>query len=364
MNPNKSNDSQIQCLLACDIYPKDNKESKNIGTQEWESIESIEYLSSTIEKLGYQSYIIDSPKNLIHRLNHINLNQRNKTIIWNLVEGYQSRNRESYIPSIAEYLGICHTGSDSYAQAICLDKSLTKQKAQAIGIPIAEELGILTLSSQGSEIDRIIESGKLWNGKGNDQNFKTWFAKPNGEGSGLGVGQESIIKQVSDLKFYIKKYSESFREILIEEYLEGNEYSVAMLETSFGKWEICSALIQYPDVVYGEEVKRKDCMPETFLLEFDKSKKKAIEQMSLEFVMAMGIEGYARLDFRDDHAGNVKFLEANITPGLSKFYSLLPKMFESSLLNYESIIQNIITTALENFSRKPRYNYGKHHHNN
>ena len=115
-------------ILLADIhdsFPNLNSEDK----QEWESKKSIYYLIETIFNLGYDVVLLEPKKGklaVLETLKSILENPNIDCILFNLIEGFRSRNREGYIPAIGEFLGIAYTGSDAYAQNISLDKHLTK----------------------------------------------------------------------------------------------------------------------------------------------------------------------------------------------------------------------------------------------
>jgi D-alanine-D-alanine ligase len=130
-------------ILIADIYPDNIKSSKHFY-QEWESRDSINYLANVISSFAYIPEIIEPIKNrdkLLSELFSIIKNrEESKTILWNLVEGFYSPNREAYIPSLAEFFGIPFVGSDASAQILSLNKKLTLDIAKSLGIPILSDL--------------------------------------------------------------------------------------------------------------------------------------------------------------------------------------------------------------------------------
>lgn len=331
--------------LVFDIYPNEGKLSKDWvdGMQEWESIDSIQKLKLTLTSIGYK---VEVYSNIEHFLIAA-LKDTDPFLVWNGIEGYSSRNRESYISSIAEALGYACTGSDSYSQITSLDKQLCKILARKSGIPIPKG-GILEL---GDEMANF-----------NELPFPI-FLKPRGEGSGIGVSQKSIVHTKEDLSGAVHDLQiakPSSRDWIWEEYLPGKEYSVSLLQTSPEEWVSVAARITYPDAVYGEEVKSKDAMPESFDLSIDPKKKEIMEEASIRLAIESSWEGYARVDWKEDIHSEPKFLEANLTPGMSYIYSLYPKiLMESKGWTYEELIYRIINISIQNYETKKRYNYGK-----
>ncbi|MCC5813500.1 MAG: hypothetical protein JJT78_01985, partial [Leptospira sp.] len=290
----------------------------------------------------------------LQNLNHLQESNFgiNSYLVWNLVEGYHSRNREGYIPAICEYWGIACTGSDSYAQNISLDKYTTKLMLQP-------HINVAPGNIVSSEVYEARQSLDY-----------PLFIKPRGEGSGLGVNESSILHSPKDWNLLLNtsdtlldfKSPSSFNldgSWIYEKYLSGAEYTVCMLQEELDSWISIPAKLSYPHVVYGEEIKRKDVMPETFDLNIPLGMKNELQELSQKIVRLLGAEGYARLDFRESE-GVIYFLEINLTPGLSNIYSLFPKIIQEFMdWDYEEILGRIASISWKNFHNLKRYQYGR-----
>jgi len=323
---------------------------KSFYKQEWESKDSIRYLQSTIENLGFQTIVLE-PKSGMEKIlnylkkitNEIRFGKRRRmdTILFNLVEGFSSRNREGYIPSIAEFLGIPHTGSDAYAQSVSLDKNLCKSIAEKLGIPVKPHIVI----RKRDDLSHIkLDRTKLW--------------KPNLEGSGISISEKNILNHRNDLK-KIESCLDKHSEILIEEYLPGEEYTLGVIGIR-GKYKPTKAAnLIFPGSVYGYKVKKKSDMPEKLEFNVDLGTEKKLQEYSIRISEEIGVSGYARFDYRCDKSGKPNFLEANLTCGLSYKYSTFPLCYTHSFQKkYSDMVQEILDFALEEF-KNPRFSYGK-----
>ena len=326
-------------LLAVDIY-----ENGPIGqTQEWESQESIFLLQKDLERMGYEVMILEKQTEITHFiLDFLERKNRNNLIVFNLIEGYQSRNRESYIPALCEYLGVCYTGSDAYAQNISLDKSLTKM--------IAKELGI------ASPMSNLIERKSIQN----DLPFPL-FIKPNAEGSSLGIGEDNILYHADDLNRKANELFLQFDELILESYIPAEDLTVGILGQP-GKYMVTDvARIVYDSTVYSEKVKSKSSMPEKLILDLPQTIVDSIKHKSLAFAEKIKIFGPARIDFRLNGT-QLLFLELNLTPGLSKIYSALPMIWQKSGASYETLLQSILESAEWRYDHMKSSAYGKRNH--
>ncbi len=323
-------------LLAFDVHnPK-----WGILSQEWESQESIEFLKKTCEELGYKVFFANNPLEWIHCIAE-HKHQLDDFFIWNGVEGFGSRNRESYIPSLAEAMGIAHSGSDALSQAITLDKKLTKEQCRILGIPVLPDY----LWRQNEELTQ-----EIWN------HFPC-FLKPNGEGSSLGISSDNRVNKFEEIFEKGKELHQTFPELLIEPFLEGRELTIGLLGC-YPNFSVSSAaFVDYEGIVYSEEIKTKDRMPESLDFLVPDALERSMKMYSSQIAFHLKLSGYARLDFRLDKDGNLFLLEINCTPGLSVFYSTYPKLWKD--LTYKELIQKIIEAGLQDFKSNKRFSYGK-----
>jgi len=330
-------------VILADIHPGTQEEW---GFQEWESSESVQHLAEVCRKVSGAR--VDLFTNLYEFFACIlDFLNSEGLIVWNLMEGLYSRNREGYVPALAESLGICCLGSDAYSQILTLDKYLFK-KALPSELSGKFGMGILDLPTH----------------------FPI-FVKPRWEGSSMGIDSCNRIVSESDRNSFGLKILENQclsslhpgRDWIWEEYLPGEEYTVCLLETETG-WIGEAAVVKSPESVYSESVKTKSAMPEKILPVKSFLKKEWILHNSVKLAEEWEWEGYARLDWKENAAKEPIILEANLTPGLSAFYSLYPLVWkELGNIEYEDLIFRILHKGWRNFREKKRYYYGKKYQN-
>ncbi|WP_167883642.1 D-alanine--D-alanine ligase family protein [Leptospira ognonensis] len=324
-------------LLAADIY----EHGPEGYTQEWESEKSILLLQESLIRLGHSVFLLERPKQVAEFiLEYLKGKPREDLIVFNLVEGYQSRNREGYIPSLCEYLGVSYTGSDTYAQAVCLDKHLLKL--------ICKDLDILTPKSR-----RLTNTSRTINGL----KFPL-FIKPNGEGSSLGINEESILHSNFDFERVSDKLFGKYDTLLLEEFIPGEDITIGLLGHSDHYQLTDPARISYSGTTYSEQIKSKSGMPEILNFDLPDGIAEHLKQVSLKIANHLKIIGPARFDFRWQ-GEEIYFLELNLTPGLSKVYSTLPMCWENSGRSYEEMLKLILISAQERFENSSEQHYGK-----
>ncbi|MEM7184146.1 MAG: D-alanine--D-alanine ligase [Spirochaetota bacterium] len=328
-------------LLLADMYETgQNNASVPLGLQEWESEKSIVYLKQCIAKLGYQVEVLEpftDKKTLLEcLLQYLPLKQ--ETILFNLVEGFASPNRRAWVPALAEFLGFAYTGSNAALQISTLDKQSTSKLVGQLGIPIPKSY----LLQERYSLSQVPQSAY------------PLFVKPNREGSGMGVDAASIVEGASTLQKKIVQTPKDYFPLLLEALLPGKEYTVGILGNP-GSYQVTKvAHVTYPGSVYGEEVKSKTEMPERLWFVLEASQQQLIQHYALRLANRLQLTGYARLDFKDDAEGRPHFLEVNLTPGFSRYYSSFPICYEASFSGgYSEMLAIILRLAMENYRKRP-----------
>ncbi|AOP36054.1 D-alanine--D-alanine ligase [Leptospira tipperaryensis] len=319
--------------------------------QEWESSASIERILELLNELGEVAELVTTPKDLLEKLNqYSSLGFKDRPVIFHLMEGFRSRNREALVPATAEFFGFPHTGSDAFAQNVSLDKNLTKIFAKSLGIPVAPGFSIEYETRKNFVLSKEV--------------VFPCFLKPSGEGSSLGIGEKSIVQNEKELRSLTRDLPEEYFPYLVEGYLSGSEYTISVMGSSKSGYRASRAgrLILREDLkveeVYGEKTKSKSAMPETLVFDCPVERELFLQEQSLSFCKALGTSGPARLDWKCDDAGEPFFLEINLTPGLSPFYSTFPICYRQGLGEEKSLFSEILMIARSEWE-SPRFLYSK-----
>ncbi|EOQ97925.1 D-alanine--D-alanine ligase C-terminal domain protein [Leptospira wolbachii serovar Codice str. CDC] len=322
-------------ILACDLYDEKTPEL----CQEWESEVTIQSMEDTVQKLGYDVAILSHPTEIASVLSNIPPNDRKNWIVWNLVEGYHSPNREAYIPALCEYLAIPHTGSSASVQTLTLDKYKTKLFLKSFGIPTADS----QLIRNPNDIPKIP--------------FPL-FLKPNGEGSSLGIGEKNRIEKIEDWDVVSSPLLKIYPSLLAETYLSGRELTIAVLGNQGNYQAIPPAFVDYPGSVYSDLVKSKESFVESLDFQVPGELSDSLQSYSLKIAELLGSSGYIRLDFKLEKE-QPYLLEVNATPGFSSIYSTLPLLWGNSGKTYSELINHCLELGFEEYNHHFRYQYAK-----
>lgn len=361
------NSDSPSVLIVADIQ---NQDLDPKDTQEWEDANSVQEIQRTLETLGEKVGIIESPSKLLQKLlDYSLLEPQDRPVLFHLVEGFRSRNREALLPAIAEYSGFPHTGSDAYAQNLSLDKHLSKLFCVSAGVPTSpwsimekDSVEVTTLldvsrnlnSTSNNAQDDVRNSDSVFRGNRIplESEFPVFF-KPRFEGSSLGVGEENLILDRAALDQFIETKFQKYSSWICESYLPGEEWTLAVIGSPGYGYRVSQvariSLENSTEKLYGEITKTKLSMPEKLHFDLDIERSEYIQKSSLKLCKLLKTAGAVRLDWKADGQGKPMFLEWNLTPGLSSYYSSFPICYSQSLGTYLDLMKELLEIAREEF---------------
>lgn len=278
-----------------------------------------DYSTSNVD---YQNY--DPPRDLSHLLpeayfDHVFLNKlttyrqlkelskNNYDIFVNLCEGYL----EWSIPSIdviysLELLNLPFTGPTS----LLYDppKELMKYVAYTVGV--------------NTPAYALLESEENIEPECNHLKYPL-FVKPHKAGDSLGIDEKSLVNNVQELKEKTKAIIDEYGPLLIEEYINGREFTVMVTANAKNNKTVTS--FRSVEYIFPNENQFKTYALKTSELHPTANIPVTNEKIDLQLRLAAenifkGFDGagYARLDFRMNDKGELFFLEINFT--CSVFY--------------------------------------------
>lgn len=304
---------------------------------EFDSIETINAIDTTLQQLGFITERIGYIKNLVTRL----ANNQRWDIVFNIAEGMHGIGREAQIPALLDAYGIPYTFSDPLVLALTLNKAMTKQIIRDSNIPTPPFILIDTIE----DIQHCSLTYPL-------------FAKPYAEGTGKGITASSVIYNAHDLEstcsILLQKYKQP---VLVEEYLPGREFTVGIVGSgndakAIGAIEIL--LREHAEEhVYSYNNKEKCEELVEYKLASDTTAQKAIE-VALQSWKVLGCRDAGRVDIKCDSSGNPHFLEVNPLAGLHPTHSDLPIICTKVGISYQQLIASIMHNALTRYNLRDK----------
>lgn len=234
------------------------------------------------------------------------------------------------IQSLLELRGIKYTGSKILASALAMDKIMSKILFQHYNVVTPKWIAVENNHNNYPELTKKIIS----------ELGLPCVVKPNDQGSTVGVTicrSEDQLPAAFDLA---KSYS---NRILVEEFIDGHEVTVAILENQ----PLPVLEIKPKHNVYDYECKYTSGMSEYIVpAEIPPDTAKQIQEQALAAHISLGCEVYSRADFRLSNDMKPYCLEVNTLPGMTST-SLVPKMAKAVGISFEELIERIIILSLK-----------------
>lgn len=219
-----------------------------------------------------------------------------------------SNGEDGRIQATFDLLGISYSGSGYLGSALAMDKGITKELFQVNHIPTPA--GILLQKNQEDvmSIERLTDAKISF----------PCVVKPCCGGSSIGV---YISKNERE---YIEALSQAFlfeKEIIVEEYISGREFSVAVVNNqAYPIIEIIPLEGFYDYENKYKEGRTKEVCPAQISPELTKK----MQECAVRVNKVLRLKNYSRIDFMTDAQENIYCLEANTLPGMTPT-SLLPQ---------------------------------------
>jgi D-alanine-D-alanine ligase len=241
-------------------------------------------------------------------------------LAFNVIHG--TFGEDGQLQDALEKLGVPYTGAGSASSKLAIHKSLAKEKFLAAGVPTARS-----------------ETVSLRPGVTPDLTIKAPLViKPPLEGSSVGI---QIVKSQGEVAGALLKAAEDYSQVLVEEFIEGKELTVGILD---GK-ALPIVQITPPEGVYdmaskypwlsGAKGSEYQCPAD-----LDLETTMAVQAAATAAHRSLGVEIYSRVDVLLDSQNRPFVLEANTIPGMTAT-SLLPKAAAASGIPFPELCKTI-----------------------
>ena len=231
------------------------------------------------------------------------------------------------IQGLLECLNISYIGSGVLGSAIGMNKYITKQLLKNANIKVANSLFIKN-KDKLNDIDL------------SNLNYPL-VVKPNEDGSSVGI---KIVNNFEELIEGINKIRKLGQDILIEEYIKGNEVSCGVIETINGIEALEVLDIKTNSTFYDYDAKYKDNNTYIDVSSLDKDIVDKIKKTARRVFITLNSKDYARVDMIVNDNG-IYVLEINTLPGMTS-HSLIPKELNIKKISYSEFLDNLIESKL------------------
>ncbi|HIG89306.1 D-alanine--D-alanine ligase [Candidatus Thioglobus sp.] len=228
---------------------------------------------------------------------------------------------DGYIQQQLEDKNISYTGSNSSSSKQCMNKSTTKIIWEKHNLPLAPSV----LASTDKAIPDITFP-------------LPWAVKPTLEGSSIGISKVVDQSQLNEALELAWKYD---KDALIERWIEGDEYTVSILNNkTLPVIKIVAKHTEHDFYDYESKYHSNDTQ---YLCPcgLSEDEEKHLQEIALKAFKIMNASNWGRVDFIIDKNQKNYLLEINTVPGMTS-HSLIPMAAKASGISFNELVIRIL----------------------
>lgn len=328
---------RVMMLVHADLVPPDSVEGVDLSAAEWRT----EYdVVTGLRELGHEVLAVGVRDDLLVIRKVVE--DWKPHIAFNLLEEFSGvaifdQNVVSYL----ELLGVPYTGCNPRGLMLARDKPLAKKILHYHQIPIPEFMTV--------PVGRAVKRPK-------ELQFPL-FVKSVSEEASLGISQASIVEDDVKLQERVAFIHHSVGSgALVERYIEGRELYCGLLghrrlqvlpvwELDLSQMPAEAKRIATDRVKWSRKYQSKYGIASGEARELPDGVARRTQDLARRVYRALGLSGYARVDFRLNAAGAVYVLEANPNPQIAQ-HEDFAQSAERAGLPYPVLLQRILDMGL------------------
>lgn len=322
---------------------------------EYDTENTIRALKAALESSGHTVLPLEADESIAEKLR-----TTRPDIVFNIAEGLRGESRESHVPMLCEMLNIPYTGSGPLTLAICLNKARTKEILTCYGVPTPPFQVFYAVDDALStrlEFPLIV---KLLH-----------------EGSSMGLSNNSVVDDEPALRRQVEYLQHLYKQpVIVEQFIDGREFTVGLLgnhrphplpiiEVLFDQPRGITLFELDEDVIpllqktmgAGFSIDRQYLQHHHWSVcpaEVDDHLAARIAQTAVQAFRALDCHDWCRMEMRlgAGRDNQVYVLEVNPIAGITPGY-WLPRAAEAAGLDYATMVNAILNSALERYSINP-----------
>jgi D-alanine-D-alanine ligase len=301
-------------------------------------VDGVASIQAALETLGHRVTPVPLTDGILPFIRQLDALQPD--LIFNLCEGFGEQSSGEYcVAGLLELLGIPYTGSGPFALALALDKPTAKHLFLAAGIT--------------TPAFRVCRDGQL---PAPGLSYPL-FLKLAGEDASLGITTANIVYDDTSCRRRLEVlFAEHHAPVLAEEFIEGREFTVAMLDREPLVLEEIAFTVEPRIVSYrakwatgSDEDLGTRAIFEPMVTVAQRAR---MLETAIRACDVIGTRDYARVDFRMNDRDEIYVLEVNPNPDITP-NSGYRGALEAIGFPFPDFIKRIVTSAL-NRSRLTR----------
>lgn len=343
------------------VLPREEQRSLHVGIAsnafsdsdnpiEAELTSDAETIAATLEERGYRTSFLDfnQPFEAAQQIQ-----SRNIDVVFNLCERINhSSLLEPHAAALFDILRIPYTGSNPFTLSLCLDKIKVKKLLAFHNIPTPRW-------------DYLYERDEHF-----DEDFPLpAIVKPANSDSSIGITNESVVNSRETLLKRIDYVlGELERPVLIEEFVDGDEYDVSIM----GNWAEDQRVLPLSRSVFknmpegywhmypyeakflGSEVHKKNIEVQRPPKGVPSKLTSLISEIALDAYNVVACSDYGRAEVRVDAKGNPYVLEVNPNPSIGPT-DCVPQVAKLAGMDYGDFLEEILRLTIRRYKERPPY---------
>jgi D-alanine-D-alanine ligase len=289
------------------------------------SLDSGRNVLQALLRRGVNAFAVDGIPALVKELSAKRVDR-----VFNILHGHAGGGEDGVLQGLLEAFGTPYTGSDVLGSALSMDKIRTKQVWLSLNLPTPRYARV-------SKTDDVTSAAR-WLGL-------PVIVKPACEGSSVGVSR--VFKE-DDLKGAIELAASYPGELLMEQLIEGEEFTVGILDGE--------ALPTIRIVPAGEyyDYHAKYVAEDTQYVcpGLHGAAENEMRALALEAFRTAGCSGWGRVDVMRDRNGANFLLEVNTAPGMTS-HSLVPKAAKAFGIEFDDLVWRVLETSFRDGGTRP-----------
>lgn len=310
---------------------------------ECDDLETIEAVRKALLERHAQVDLIEADEDAFEKLKRLR-----PELVFNMAEGVWGESRESHLPSMMEMLRIPYTGSAPLTLALCLNKARAKEVLSYYGIPNPR---FVVTEDPSLDIGSCLSLPVI--------------VKPLYEGSSKGIKNDSVVETAEEFRRKVSSLVSDYRQpALVEEYLAGREFTVALVGNGPSTRVLPIVEINYSSLpeglkhIYSFEAKWIYDTPEkpldifTCPADVNGRLRSSIEKVAVDAFRALDVKDWCRIDIRLDSTNTPHVIELNPLPGIlhdPKQNSCFPKAARAAGMTFADLVNSVVDAARERY---------------
>jgi D-alanine-D-alanine ligase len=269
-----------------------------------------------LQRRGVDAYGIDVSFDICHQLSSGEFDRA-------FVVLHGRGGEDGEIQGFLQAINLPYSGSGVAASVLSMNKRISKNNWIQQGLPTAAYEQVNADSDAATLVRKL---------------GLPLIIKPVNEGSSIGMSKVNTAEQ---LKAAINLALEYDADVIAEQWITGEEYTVAILDGE----ALPAIRLKTPNEFYDYQAKYQSNSTEYLCpCGLDQQSEQQMQQLALQAFDGLDMSGWGRVDFMRDGRGEFYLLEANSVPGMTD-HSLVPMAAKQAGLDFDDLVWRILETS-------------------